>query len=240
MRPLQRMMPVVVIVFFILDACVGAAFVLDKVFNMPKELSAFVNLNREGNLPTWYAAIQLFIVGSLFGLFAWRHFDRRQRRSWLLQMLPLMFWLMSLDEVAQLHETIGALSQTLFTNAHVAQTIFPKTGYWIVVIGAPFLLMAFGLFRAVRSYLAHPPHLLRLFLLGFVVMMIGALGFETLHNYIGDKGTMWRFMLIVAEEMSEMIGVTIMLWAAVDLLKAHGCSIEFRHTEVEARRYISV
>jgi len=142
-----RMIPVVVLCFFILDALMGTAYFLDKLFGSPvQELSILVNLNREGNLPTWYSSLQLFVggsllglVGSLLGLFTWRNFDWYHRRSWLLPALPLLFWLMSLDEVAQVHEKIGVMSHAAVTHGDLDQTMFPKTGYWVIVVGAPLL-----------------------------------------------------------------------------------------------------
>ncbi|MDH3601613.1 MAG: hypothetical protein OEU26_18530 [Candidatus Tectomicrobia bacterium] len=229
MRTQVRMIPIFVLCFFILDAFMGTAYFLDKLFGSPvKELSIFVNLNREGNLPTWYSSLQLFVVGSLLGLFTWRNLDWHNRRSWLLPVLPLLFWLMSLDEVAQVHEKIGVLSHAALTNVDLEQTIFPKTGYWIIVVGVPFLIVVMSLFSAIRSYLTNPPHLIRLFLIGLCIMMIGALGVETLHNFVGSKGSMLRFMLIFGEEVCEMFGVTVMLWATVDLLQANGFKIELK------------
>jgi hypothetical protein len=223
------MIPVFVLCFFILDACMGAAYFFDKLCGSPvKELSLLVSLNREGNLPTWYSSLKLFVVGSLLGLFTWRNLDRHHRRSWLLPILTLLFWLMSLDEVAQLHEKIGVLSHAVATNVDLDQTMFPKTGYWVIVVGAPFLLVVIALFSAIRSYLTHPPYLIRLFLIGLGIMMIGALGVETLHNFAGSKGSMLRFILIFGEEMCEMFGVTMMLWASVELLKANGFNIELK------------
>jgi hypothetical protein len=223
------MMPVFVLCFFILDAFMGTAYFLDKLFGSPvQELSLLVNLNREGNLPTWYASLQLFVVGSLLGLFTWRNFDRHHRSSWLLPVLPLLFWLMSLDEVAQIHEKIGMLSNAMLTNDDLDQTMLPKTGYWVIVVGAPFLLVMIGLLSAIRSYLINPRHFIRLFLIGLGIMIVGALGVETLHNFAGSQGSMLRFILIYGEEMCEMLGVTIMLWATVDLLKAHGFKIELK------------
>lgn len=224
-----RMIPVFVLCFFILDALMGMAYFLDKLFGSPvQELSILVNLNREGNLPTWYSSLQLFVVGSLLGLFTWRNLDWYHRRSWLLPVLPLLFWLMSLDEVAQVHEKIGVLSNAAVTNGALDQTMFPKTGYWVIVVGAPFLLVVIGLFSAIRSYLTHPPYLIRMFLIGLCIMMIGALGVETLHNFVGAQGSRLRFILIFGEEVCEMFGVTMMLWASVDLLKANGFKIELK------------
>jgi hypothetical protein len=39
---------------------------------------------------------------------------------------------------------------------------------------------------------------------------------------------MLRFILIFGEEMCEMFGVTMMLWASVELLKANGFNIELQ------------
>ena len=48
------------------------------------------------------------------------------------------------------------------------------------------------------------------------------------HNFVGSKGSMLRFLLIFGEEMCEMFGVTMMLWATVDLLNANGFKIELK------------
>jgi hypothetical protein len=72
-----------------------------------------------------------------------------------------------------------------------------------------------------RRFIASDPRVLRLFVLGFVVF-IGAGAFvDELANFVELGGTLHMWQVFV-EEMGEMIGVTLLLWAAWELLRQHG------------------
>jgi hypothetical protein len=55
--------------------------------------------------------------------------------------------------------------------------------------------------------------------------MAGALGIETLRNFV-VRGSGAYAAEVVAEELLEMLGVTILLWGCLDLLRAYGIRLE--------------
>ena len=61
-------------------------------------------------------------------------------------------------------------------------------------------------------------HLLRRFLIGIGIFLGSAAGLETLGNFLPSALVSVE---IVLEELGEMVGVTILVWASFDLVNSH-------------------
>jgi hypothetical protein len=115
-----------------------------------------------------------------------------------------------------------------------AETMLPVTGAWILIIGIPFIVVAaIALFYMRRFFTGHE-RALKLLVIGLVVMLSGALGVEALSNFIGDAAERWPRVL--AEEMLELVGASIMLWGAYDLAFGAGRSRDATVTASGAER----
>lgn len=169
-----------------------------------------VDLNREGNLPTRFAAGQLATVAVVFGVVALRWFDPREPRTWLLWGLPLLFSVLALDELMRFHERAGLWLDEL-PGADRRELPLRRTGIWMFAIGVPFVVGLAGYFRLVRSFFGR--RALTLAGVGFAVFMGGAIGFETFANFV-DSGSREETIQVLAEEGSELVGVTVILWGA--------------------------
>lgn len=214
--------PAVVATFFVADLTLGAAYILDYLADHPYgQLSLFLDLNKEGNLPTWYSSVQWFSVAILWGLFAQRNFRRSQAASCLLLILPLVFLALSLDEVAQIHEWLGVRSDSLLPGASRKNTMFSHTGIWMLVFGVPFVAGFTALALSLRSYFCRAPGAFRKILWGMAVMLAGALGIEMLSNFV-VADSLYGTLQVFAEELSEMLGATMVLWGSYELLAAEG------------------
>ena len=67
-----------------------------------------------------------------------------------------------------------------------------------------------------REYFRDAAGALKLFVYGLLVLLFGALGIETLSN-IPERGSLGYVFQIFFEELFEMLGATLMLWAAYEL-----------------------
>ena len=121
---------------------------------------------------------------------------------------------MSIDESAHIHEFIGWQLDALLPEGSRENTIFSVTGIWMIAIGIPFILIFAWVAYSVKDFLKDSKFNFKLFIVGIVVLLTGAIGVETLSNF-AEGGLL--VMQITVEESLEMLGVTIMIWSAYEL-----------------------
>jgi len=200
--------------FFTGDLLLAALYVADSATGRPS--GGLADLAREGNPPTFFASAQLLWVGGLLAFFAMARFDRARTSSWLLWCLPLLFLALGLDEILQVHEYLGRKIDEV-PGASRSESIFHVTGFWMFAVGGPFVAIVVSSTYLLREYLRVPGVLAKA-AVGFGIFMGGAIGIETLSNFVERPSLAWR-LEVLAEESCELIGVTLMLWAAHDLLQ---------------------
>jgi hypothetical protein len=209
-------------VLFAIDLTLALAYLGYFLIGQPYEpLAKLIDLDGESNLPTWYASILWFGVAYLTWVFAERHVLRSRVRSWFLLALPLVFVLFSLDEVAQLHEHLGVLSDVLLPTGTREQTIVSHTGLFFLFIGVPFVIVFVGLLGAVRPFLAEDPGAFQKLVGGMALFVVAAVGLDALSNFTTD-GSLGATIQVLAEEVTEMIAATIVLWGAYELASDAG------------------
>ncbi len=209
--------PAVVIALFGADALMGlasaAGILVSILTGVPKPW--FFRLGQENNLPTWYSSSQLLIVSLMLGALAVREW-RGGVRAWPVAGAAAGFAILSLDEAASMHEWIGqAVQRIIETDAGL------RTGIWFLVCLPPFLIAAAVLAWGLRPYLRGRPVVTRLYLLGLVLFVVSATGLEAISNIWHEENPIVLAETFL-EEMGEMVGVTIMLWATLLLLRAEG------------------
>ena len=173
------------------------------------------DVDEEENFPTWYASASLLFTSALLYAIALR--TRRRQGPMLFQwrLLSFGFLLLSLDEVAGMHESINTV------------TDFPWTipaAVLVAALSVPFLRFLWRLPRttAVR------------FVTAGAVYVGGALGVEHLtDSYLEtyDMDTLGYQLLTACEEGMEMAGVLIfinalLLYMTRDTTVAVGVSVE--------------
>ncbi len=89
------------------------------------------------------------------------------------------------------------------------------------VIGVPFLVFFVVLISSIRIYFQRAPDALFKIFLGMLIVLGGAVGFETLTNFVA-RGSMYGVVQVLSEELCEMIGGTMVLWGSYELLLMHG------------------
>lgn len=173
------------------------------------------DLNKEANIPTWYSVVQLFAVAMFLALTA--KLERARRSSAIAWWgLAAIFVYMSLDEATDMHGFWRAGMESFVipgtNNAHFAWVI---PGSLVVLFVAAIYL---------RWVVALPKRTRFLFILAGLVFVTGALVLETVGAFVADDSFRNTTYLIVstAEEVLEMLGILIMLYAVLSHLEQEG------------------
>ncbi len=193
----QTLIRTLLIVAVILLACHGALTTYHyRVEELPWLLRQIFDVDEEQTLPTWFSAFLLFIVSAFLWFCARR--ERTSADRWVVYwyILSVGFLLMSVDEVAGIHETLNSVIES----------------HWAV--GGGILALVIGL--------CFVPFLLRLprrtalqFVVAGVVYISGAVGIEILGQPM-DADTLAYNLLTLVEEGLEMFGVILFLHGLLD------------------------
>ena len=181
---------------------------------LAQSLDSLFNLSRENNFPSYFSAILLLIAALLF-YFTHRSVKQAEgkwQHHWWLLSLVMVF--LSVDEAVQLHERLTTISGQLFTQLDIGffsfAWVIPYTILFLIV-GAYFLRFVLTLANRTRN----------LFIAAGLFYVGGALGFEFLEGQEvynnGHTHTYW--LMITVEELMEMTGVIILIYALLDHLK---------------------
>lgn len=165
------------------------------------------DLDREGNVPTWFQSGLFLIAASLLAAIARVRRQERAPYAWHWAALALIFVGLSADEAASLHEMAVKPLRTLLH----ARGLLHFT--WVVP-GAAFVL-AVGL--AYLRFLLHLPALTRRrFVVAGGLFVGGALGMELAGgwaaDFAGQESLLYAAMATI-EETLEMAGLVVFVHA---------------------------
>jgi hypothetical protein len=180
-----------------------------------EQLHAVIDLDAEGNLPTWFSSFQLTLIAiSLWALAARLRDSRRPSRRFM-RACGGFFLLLSIDETAMMHERITASLGSRYIDwmpdyfgNHIGEA-----SLWILILmaclGAAYPHLR-GLWRMspVASLIAAA---------GCVVYVTGAAVLETIGYKMLSAGVslgLYR-VEVAAEEFFEMLGASLILYAVL-------------------------
>ncbi len=178
------------------------------------------DLNAANNIPTYVSSIMLLAASLLLGAIA--YVVRQTKPQFALYWLGLflLFAVMSVDEVASLHERLG-----LITGAFPDTHGLPYVEWGTPVMGGGFVL--FGLLY-MPFFFRLSSRWKKLFAASGGVYMGGALGFElvggTLIKALGEVTFAYELVSTV-EESLEMAGVALFIYALLEYLRAHVAAV---------------
>lgn len=186
------------------------------------------DLNREQNIPTWYAASSLLLCAVLLGVCGTvsRQPGGRFEKHWFF--LMMVFCGLSVDELSSLHERFSS----------PVRAVFGVDGMLYFAWVVPAFLFVAVLLVAYWRFLASLPHKIRWgFLLAGAVYVAGAIGMELVGGeYVSSHGgfpvarTMTYAGFTTVEELLEMIGVVIFLTVLITYLREQVEEIRLRLT----------
>lgn len=160
----------------------------------------------ESNFPTWFQVVLLLITSLMLWVCSYSIFGGNNRMDLLrIRVLAILFLLLSLDELAMVHEKL----------VPVVGTILPQQGvlYYGWVVPGVLLFAGVGLFmlplllRLEKDLLCH-------FIAGGILFVVGAVGMEIVSGLIAqDVGEAnWSYSLLsTVEETLENFGVLVFL-----------------------------
>jgi hypothetical protein len=229
--------PPLILSFLACDFALAISYLVNWALNQPsRRISFLIDLNAEANLPAWYSSIQLFLVAALLAFFVYAEFDKRRLLSWTLPAWPLLFVLLSIDEIAQIHEWLGGKSDRWLPGRNRENIMFRTTGIWMFLIGIPFFFFMVGLIFSLQKYFRGKSDVIRMFWAALIVYVGSAAGIEILSNFVPEEGAVHIFQ-VFSEELGEMIGGTLFLWAAYKLLCSYEFSISIAGTPMVKQRF---
>lgn len=177
-----------------------------------------VSLNDEHNISTFFSALLLLAAASLLALVGRLTADRRHWWG-----LAAVFLFLAVDEAAELHDQLS----TFITQLSHERLAYAAGGYlhnsW--VIPYTFALCVLSAFYV--PFLWHLPARTRaLFVAAGCLFVSGALGLEALEGHceiLYGYNNLYFNLLTTAEEVMEMSGVTLFIYALLCYLdRQHG------------------
>jgi hypothetical protein len=182
----------------------------------------FFGVSAEGKLPTFYSGLTLLAVAALLALI-WAHERRRHGPlRWYWAALSLIFVVLAMDELLSIHE---ATTELIRSRLHIADGWFYNA--WVIpaVVVLAFLALTFF-----RFLVRLPARTRTLFVLAGAVFVSGAVGFEMIGGaYASVNGDDLGYgVLASVEEVLEMSGIVVMLYALLDHLERQAPQTLFR------------
>lgn len=170
------------------------------------------NLDAEANIPTYFSTMILFFSAVLLGMIALFKKKESDPYAFHWAVLSLIFFVMSIDEAAAIHEmSIKPLRSLLGAGGFFHYT-------WIIA-GAVFFVIVVIMFL---KFWLHLPYRTRiLFALAALCYVSGAIGFEGISGFYKDVNKVIDFTYILittVEETLELIGIVLFIYALLRYL----------------------
>ena len=189
------------------------------------------DVGEERSIPTWFESIQFLLCSILIAVIGVAKKQRNDRYSLHWSVLSIILLLLSLDEVASIHEAIGQQSERLL---HSITGLTPSgaISFFWVVPGAIFALIV--LLAYLRFLADLPRGTRRSFLFAGALFVLGALGLEMLSAQVSSSsegiGNFFGMSALpqimiglqtCAEEMFEMLGLTAFVYALLAYISSY-------------------
>jgi hypothetical protein len=191
--------------------------------NSPVERRLFrqVSLNDEQNISTFYAALLLLAAGALLAIVAKQTESEKKSRYWA--GLSAVFLLLAFDEAATLHEEVTYLINKL-SNRGLVNTGGGYLQYsWVIPYTVGLAVLSAYYARFIWQL---PSKTRNQFVAAGCVFVTGAVGLETLEGHydlIYGMQNLYTALLCIVEEVMEMGGVVLFIYALLSYMaQQHG------------------
>jgi hypothetical protein len=202
------------------------------------EILELLNLATDSTIPTWYASLALLLCSILLAAIAATKKRLGDRYALRWGVLSGIFLILSIDEVAAIHERVGIVSAFLASSLGFTPSGFIY--YFWVVPGAVFVLVV--LLAYVRFLLHLPKNTLLLFIVAGGLFVAGSIGVEMLGSRLefdviqsGEKfknaSVNTRVMYgvgVAIEELLEMLGIVIFVYALLSYIGSYAKEVSLQ------------
>src|SRR5215204_3785238 len=173
-KKIVRAMIIAVLVISLVSFVARVAMYMWGVEGYLQPLRIF-DVGQERSIPTWFESVLFLLCSMLLAVVTVAKRRRNDRYSLHWGVLSIILLLLSLDEVASIHEAIGQQSERLL---HSITGLTPSGAisfFWVV----PGAIFAVIVLLAYLRFLANLPQTTRrLFLFAGALFVLGALGLE--------------------------------------------------------------
>lgn len=217
--PVRRLGTALAVVIVVLSAVSFAGEVISDFVIVDNKyvdrIVEWIDVNREGSIPTWYATITLASCAALLGIIALDAARRRKQYPFHWAALGLIFALLSLEEILGIHsEATGRLRELV--------SITDGPGYAIALaliglVGLAIVALLFG-----RFYLHLPSRWRTWFTIAAVVYAIGVFASDAVGDYLitaAGEPTLAYDVVLTVEEALEMTGVLIFIVMLLEYMR---------------------
>ena len=194
------------------------------------KLNHLTDLDGEASICCWFSVVQLSLVAMITSVIAFARFDRNKLISWTIIGIPVIFFLLSMDEHIQIHEWLGVRSDVFLKGGSRLNTPYRKTGIWAFLIGIPFMAFFLTYIYLLKKYVGSIFNF-RIFTFGTLVFLGGAMTHDMFNNIYPDTNTLSGIIIISLEEFLEMFGITIILAGMLDTLKS---ILQYQRNEIKS------
>ncbi len=204
----------------VLNVIYPVLYILERLFDFEFSygLLRLFDTAEEANVTSWFSSELLFIVAILVLLISRVKVRQSDTYSRYWSILTGIFFLLSLDEVASLHE----MTINFLRNAFGATGLFYFA--WLIIAIPLVLLMGFFFLKFVISL----PRSTRIqFIVAGALYLTGAIGFEMLGGLFHES-SFYRIFITV-EETLENLGIGIFI---ISLLSYAGTYLKFSDFEL--------
>jgi hypothetical protein len=186
---------------------------IDRPFGLGGLIKEF-NLDGEENIPTWYQTFTLLLCSILLATIATAEKIKGARYVLHWRVLSIIFLLMSVDELAAIHENIdkvllpSKLSKGFFSAWAIPGAIF------VFIVALSFLRFLFHLPKKMRYF----------FIVAGAFYVGGSLCMELIDGFYADLHGITNLTYAImtnAEEVLEMCGILTFIYALLSYLSAY-------------------
>jgi hypothetical protein len=196
-------------------------------------LSWLVDLDKESNLPSFYAAMLLGASSLCLVGLTWIKRKYGERDIWQWGILAGLFSLLAWDEAVQIHESIaGVIKDYHFSEVIGIQSSGVFHFAW-VTIG---LVLVLGLFAAYFPVLQHVSPLQRRMLYTCAIVYVsGALGMEMIGGLVAERWTEQSIPYVISthiEECLEFTGLNLFIYTLLRYIMEYTHGLQLRLGEL--------
>jgi hypothetical protein len=200
----------------------------------PPLLNPLFDLDGEANIPAWFSSAQLLAIALTLWTANRARLARQAPSPWFINLIAAGFLLLSLDETAQVHETITGIIGSRYADWVPPLFSHHKAFAVLTMVGLFGILKLF--YKDARAAWRWSRRECTICLLGVSFMLLGGSLLEAIGYLYLQKGTLGYQIEVSGEEFFEMFGATLILRAALAFAgDVRCCQREGRKNLVDTR-----